>query len=188
MQHMLRCEKAVFLPAALLLAMRRIMREHTTEENKRECVSRYTFPSDRAPTKPSASPNLWLPFILDCTSRPDLLHSETLPHRREERGGCARTWRRIYITPLQIVNAAGFENKICTAVPGSSRCRSRASGWKERGDKGRWRGRKEIADDGDGGGSREADYVGEHIGACGCCAKEVRVELGSRDLRGRADE
>lgn len=30
--------------------------------------------------------------------------------------------------------------------------------------------------------------MGEHMGACGCYAKEVRAELESRDLRGRADE
>lgn len=33
---------------------------------------------------------------------------------------------------------------------------------------------RKIADDGDGGSSREGDYVGEHVGACECCAKGVR--------------
>lgn len=42
---------------------------------------------------------------------------------------------------------------------------------------------KGNADGGSGG-----DYVGEHVGARGRCARGVRARAEGRDLRGRADE
>ena len=123
--------------------------------------------------------NLRFPFILDCipTSSPP----EVLSHHRKERSGCTRTWRRIYITPLQIVNAVGFGNKICTAVPSSSHALvARVGEQGGKSDKGRWRGQKETP--------TTMMVVVVQVITWVCCAKGVRDRVEGRDLRGRADE